>query len=820
MVILKNNKKYSVITLLFVIALSSSQYQTLAQNCPANIDFEDGNFNGWICYTGSVSAGGGVNTISLTPSNGPVYNRHTMYSTFPGDGVDQYGGFPVNCPNGSGHSIRLGNNSAGTEAEGVSYEFTIPANQNVYSIIYNYAVVFQDPAHQPYEQPRMETEITNLSDNSIISCSSFTFYPIGSPLPGFELSPNPGSSTPVWYKNWTAVSVNLNGNAGKTIRLFFKTADCTFRRHFGYAYIDVNSECSGSFPGAAFCPDDSVVRVTAPYGYQSYKWFNSTFTQVLGNQQILTLSPPPSTTTILAVELVPYSGYGCLDTLFTILMDTLTVVANAGRDTFSCNHNPVPIGGPPKTGLVYHWSPAAGLSNPDIANPYASPDTATTYVITTNHDGGGCVHTDTVRVGGGVIDNSLQLLGSDNYCIGSGDSSVLIVQPSDIIQWYKDNVLIPGANQQTYRVTQSGSYYAKLTSIAGCTLSTVSRQINIATVPVPGFSINSGTQCLVNNKFIFTNTSTNVMGAMQYRWILGDGAERTTRNVTHAYTKAGTYEVKMLVSANNICIDSSSAIIRVNNNPEADFSINAACINLPVNVINNTIDTISNFPVNFLWDFGNGNRTSLKNPPAQFYNVPGSYIVSLSASTAQCPFPISIVKHYAVIDKPKPGINNSPQIAVIDLPQTLHARFFGDSILWKPGKYLNATSSYTPVFTGSANQLYNIEIRTKTGCLTVDTLLVKVAKNIEIYVPNAFTPNSDGINDFLRPVAYGIKEIRFFRVFNRWGQLFYEMHSDLPGWNGIFKGQAQASQTVVWMIEAIGADGKTYAKKGTSVLLR
>ena len=58
--------------------------------------------------------------------------------------------------------------------------------------------------------------------------------------------------------------------AGKTIRLFFKTADCTFRRHFGYAYIDVNTECSSEFTGATYCPDDTAVTVTAPYGYQNY----------------------------------------------------------------------------------------------------------------------------------------------------------------------------------------------------------------------------------------------------------------------------------------------------------------------------------------------------------------------------------------------------------------------------------------------------------------------------------------------------------------------------------------------------------------------
>src|SRR6478672_11268902 len=254
-------------------------YFAAAQDCPPNIDFETGTFDGWTCYTGFVT-GNGSNVISLTPSNGPVFDRHTMYSAFPSAGTDPYGGFPINCPNGSGHSIRLGNNMGGGEAEGISYEFTIPANRNVYSLMYYYAVVFQDPNHQEFQQPRMVVEITNLTDNELISCSSLTFVPFGSNvLPGFYVSPISGDDgTPIWCKDWSAVTINLNNHAGKTIRLFFKTADCTFRRHFGYAYIDVNSECSSEFTGAAYCPDDTAVNLVAPYGYQGYNWFDNTFT--------------------------------------------------------------------------------------------------------------------------------------------------------------------------------------------------------------------------------------------------------------------------------------------------------------------------------------------------------------------------------------------------------------------------------------------------------------------------------------------------------------------------------------------------------------
>jgi gliding motility-associated-like protein len=789
-----------------------------AQNCPPNIDFEDGNFDGWTCYTGGVSAGGGQNTISLSPSS-PIGGRHTMMSYFPGDGVDQYGGFPVNCPNGSGHSIKLGNNTGGAEAEGISYQFTIPSGVNEYTLIYNYAVVFQDPNHQVYEQPRMEIEITNVTDGNTISCSSFAFFPFGTPLPGFQQSSVIEGNAPVWYKDWSAVTINLNGNAGKTIKLFFKTSDCTFRRHFGYAYIDVNSECSGRFEGASFCPDDNFVDVIAPYGYQSYTWYNSTFTQVLGTQQTLSFIPPPPTSTQVAVVLVPYNGYGCLDTLYTDVINNLVVVANAGKDTVSCNHQPVPIGSQPLLGVKYSWLPTAGLSNPTIANPLALPDTTTTYYLTAMSKGGGCVRLDTVIVKAFNVDNALQLLGKANYCIGSGDSAVLVVQSADSIQWYKDNIAIIGANQVRYRVTQTGSYHAVLFGGFGCTVNTAKTQITITSVPIAGFSVNIAKQCLFNNQFIFQNSSTNVVGAMEYRWIFGDGNEATTKNVTHTYSKAGIYNVKLIVSSNTICADTFPAEITVYQNPIADFSAPPICINLPVEIINKTIDTVGS-PISYLWTFANGQTSTLRTPPFPIYSIAGKYDLSLFVNSVQCPTPGHSLKLKLAIDKPREAIRYPIEYAVVNLPLDLSARNFGEFVLWKPSFNLDNATIFNPVFKGNTDQELIVDITTKTKCVTTDSQFVKVVKDIAIHVPSAFTPNGDGKNDFLKPIIFGIKRLNYFRIFNRFGQLMYETNTNRQGWDGSFKGVKQDVQTVVWMVEVLAGDGKIYTNKGTTILLR
>lgn len=618
-----------------------------AQTCPPNIDFETGTFNGWQCYLGTAEEVGRENVIDLYPVSSPTSNRQTMYTSNTGNAKDAFGGFPVNCPNGSGHSIRLGNSSAGTEAEGISYEFTIPADQEVYSLIYHYAVVFQDPNHEQWQQPRLVIEITNVTDNKRIDCSSFTFIPYGSLLPGFFESPNSSGGTPVWYKDWSAVSVNLDGNAGKKIRLFFKTADCTFRRHFGYAYIDVNSECSSEFVGTTYCNDDTAVNLTAPYGYQEY---DNSYTNIIGKQQTLRFTPPPPSGSIYSVTVVPYNGYGCVDTLHAVLVDSLTVNSFAGNDTLSCNKTPVPLGGNSKPGLVYTWSPEEGLSDPNVSNPVATPDRSTTYVLTTNHDGGGCLSQDTVTIVASIIDSTIQLTGSPFFCSDSGDSAILHVEPTERIQWVVDNTPIYGASQPNFRVAKSGTYYAFLVNLDGCSLSTK-----------------------------------------------------------------------------------------------------------PQNIL---------------------------------------------------------------IEDPRAGITYPIVYAVNDLPLELSARNFGDTTIWSPGTSLNNRTGFNPTFTGSADQLYTILMKAKSGCVTIDTQLVKTVEKVEVFVPNAFSPNSDGINDVLRPVAFGMKELHYFKIFNRAGQMLFETSKLNIGWDGRFKGAPQLSQVVAWIMEGVGFDSRIYTRKGTSLLVR
>jgi gliding motility-associated-like protein len=452
--------------LMVVSYMLCSSFSAKAQ-CPQNIDFEKGNFSGWTCYVGSTEADGGQNFVYLNPVAAPVSDRHTLLNAYPGDGLDEYGGFPKNCPNGSGHSVKLGNDSGTAEAEGLSFDFTIPLTANKFRLTYNYAVVIQDPGHRDEEQPRMVIEVLNLTDQEVLNCSSFDFIADNS-LPGFQVSPVPGTgNSRVLYRNWSSNTINLDGLEGKTIRFFVKTADCTYNAHFGYAYFDIVAQCSNNLSGSIYCSSDTAVDILAPAGYQQYTWLDESLIRILGTDSALHISPPPLPGTVIAVELTPFPGYGCVDTLLQII-DTIASNADAGADAISCNGLPVRIGTPSAPGLQYTWSPTTGLSNPQTPEPQAAPNATTLYHLTVSSQEGGCETQDSVLVRVRQIDEATAIIGRTHFCLGNPDGAVLRVYAADSIQWFKNQVLIPGVSAPVYSVSGTGNYYAVLYDTA-CT---------------------------------------------------------------------------------------------------------------------------------------------------------------------------------------------------------------------------------------------------------------------------------------------------------------------------------------------------------------
>jgi gliding motility-associated-like protein len=112
------------------------------------------------------------------------------------------------------------------------------------------------------------------------------------------------------------------------------------------------------------------------------------------------------------------------------------------------------------------------------------------------------------------------------------------------------------------------------------------------------------------------------------------------------------------------------------------------------------------------------------------------------------------------------------------------------------------------------------------GCVSHDTLAIKTfCGATELFVPNAFSPDGDGINDVLLVQGKGVKMIKRFMIFNRWGEVVFEKANFLPGdkassWDGTVRGRPASIDVFVWVAEVICEKGLPSTFKGNVAILK
>jgi gliding motility-associated-like protein len=154
----------------------------------------------------------------------------------------------------------------------------------------------------------------------------------------------------------------------------------------------------------------------------------------------------------------------------------------------------------------------------------------------------------------------------------------------------------------------------------------------------------------------------------------------------------------------------------------------------------------------------------------------------------------------------------------------LIASSIASNYTWTPATGLSNAFIADPVVTApsvdGAVVQYEVTASTAAGCKGEGQAIVRVYKGPEIYVANAFSPNNDGKNDVFIPFPVGIKQLKYFRVFNRWGQMIFSTTTLQQGWDGRFGGQDQPGGVYTWMVEGITHDDRKITKKGTVTLIR
>ncbi|MEP7197767.1 MAG: gliding motility-associated C-terminal domain-containing protein [Saprospiraceae bacterium] len=155
----------------------------------------------------------------------------------------------------------------------------------------------------------------------------------------------------------------------------------------------------------------------------------------------------------------------------------------------------------------------------------------------------------------------------------------------------------------------------------------------------------------------------------------------------------------------------------------------------------------------------------------------------------------------------------------------LTPNFVPNSILWSPSNSLSCTDCLNPIANPTDDTEYLITLMDENGCTIVRRIKVFVNNDIEIHIPNVFSPNGDFVNDKLNIVS-NIPDllIQKFMIFDRWGEMVYKVENqkiqDIEGWNGEFRGEKLNPAVYVYYVQFQSKDGVQKTIKGDVTLLR
>jgi hypothetical protein len=171
------------------------------------------------------------------------------------------------------------------------------------------------------------------------------------------------------------------------------------------------------------------------------------------------------------------------------------------------------------------------------------------------------------------------------------------------------------------------------------------------------------------------------------------------------------------------------------------------------------------------------------------------------------------------MNPPVPAFAGNDTVASIGVPQQLFGSG-GINYLWSPANVLNNPLLQNPIAILQNDTRFNLTVKDTLGCVGMSSVLIKTYKGTTYYIPNAFTPNGDGLNDVFKAIAPGIQQTSYFRIFNRWGQLMFETKNATKGWDGTYMGVMQPPGVYVWVIKGLDVSQKVIELRGTVTLIR
>lgn len=374
------------------------------------------------------------------------------------------------------------------------------------------------------------------------------------------------------------------------------------------------------------------------------------------------------------------------------------------------------------------------------------------------------------------------------------------------------------ATNPTHVYRNQGIYDARLIVDNGTCKDTFIQSINLVHPLDAKFTVSQDSACQ-QETIVFTNTSdaTSRLGIdPSYKWYFMDGTTDTARSPIHTFTRPGIYKVFMVVTDFVPCVDTAFRTIVIDSLAFTRIMVSDT-ISCEGKVINFQGDFLSMGNIGYQWSFGDGTIINNVNPISHAYDSVGTYKVKLSTFYRICPEDSA---SRTIVITPSPTINLGPDTVLCpgNAPIKIYDRNeqgnLANSYLWSNG-------DSTVRFILARDQGTYWATVTQRNCKATDS--ITVLKDCFIDVPNAFSPNGDGDNDYFFPRQLLSSNLTKFymAVYNRWGQKVFETRSQNGrGWDGRFNGAIQPAGVYIYQIEAEFLNRGSEKYTGNVTLLR
>ncbi len=430
------------------------------------------------------------------------------------------------------------------------------------------------------------------------------------------------------------------------------------------------------------------------------------------------------------------------------------------------------------------------------------------------------------------VPNILSITRQDTACAGQTINYTAVLSPSeDPIMNYNwgfgNNTTGSGISSQTI-YGSAGVYFDTLTVVTtnGCKSTLVTGPLVINGSPIVSINPSIDSTICLGASLNLSAFSSGTTPIATYSWYPPIGLSATTgANVVATPTNLTKYIVTG-ASANG-CTDTASINIDV----VQPYTVTVVSANTPHDsiCIGEKITLYASGATNYLWS-----------PAAGLDTIRGSKVVASPTATTV----------YTVVGT-NPANCFSPSASIsVGVGDTTHISLGLDTVYlqggtyypltasvvngpiatwnWTPADNLSCSDCGNPIATVKSNICYNVEATSIYGCKAQDNIcIVAFCEASQVFIPNAFTPDGDGVNDYLWIKARGIKSVKSFRIFNRWGQVVFERANFVPvdydrinSWDGKFKGVIAPTEVYVYTCEVVCENGTKFTYTGNISLIK